>query len=232
MFSMSCCFRPEAVADYRATPPQGAFPPFRDAPIFPRLSYQIAFNLSETVRTEFVEVPAPCRASTGSARTKLPCEKKAKRMSNLVCDFYDDDGVLDGPWHWSAVLCHGCFESHLDWPVRVSPKSASWEKCERCGKPPCESLDSSLDADDEEVPSPAQPEKLLSPTQSIAPLIGHERISHAEAVRRVYAYIKANGLHDPESQRIILCDSTLEAALGVPKVNLFTLSKLVQSKLQ
>ncbi|KGH30816.1 hypothetical protein P353_08120 [Comamonas testosteroni] len=123
----------------------------------------------------------------------------------------------------------------MDWRVRVSPTSESWEKCERCGNPPCESLDSSLDADDDELPSPAEPEKpekLLSPSQSIALIIGHERISHAEAVRRVYAYIEANALHDPQAQRIILCDSILEAALGVPKVSLFTLPKLVQSKLQ
>jgi DNA topoisomerase-1 len=153
-------------------------------------------------------------------------------MSNLVCDLYDDDGALDGPWHWSEVLCSGCVEGQIDSPVRVSPRSASWEKCERCGKLPSESLDSSLDADDEEVPPPSQPEKLLSPAQSIALIIGHERMSHAEAVRRVYAYIEANGLHDPEAQRIILCDSTLEAALGVPKVSLFALSKLVLSKLQ
>lgn len=156
-------------------------------------------------------------------------------MSNLVCDFYDDDGALDGPWHWSTVLCRGCFESHMDWRVRVSPTSESWEKCERCGKPPCESLDSSLDADDDELPSPAEPEKpekMLSPSQSIALIIGHERISHAEAVRRVYAYIEANALHDPQAQRIILCDSILEAALGVPKVSLFALPKLLLSKLQ
>jgi chromatin remodeling complex protein RSC6 len=123
----------------------------------------------------------------------------------------------------------------MDWLVRVSPTSESWEKCERCGKPPCESLDSSLDADDDELPSPAEPEKpekMLSPSQSIALIIGHERISHAEAVRRVYAYIEANALHDPQAQRIILCDSILEAALGVPKVSLFALPKLLLSKLQ
>lgn len=153
-------------------------------------------------------------------------------MSNLVCDFYDDDGAMNGPWHWSGVLCRGCFEGHLDWQVRVSPKSASSEKCERCGNPPCESLDSSLDADEEGEPSPAPTVKLLSPTQSLALIIGHERISHAEAVRRVYAYIETNGLHDPDSQRIILCDSFLQAALGVTKVSLFAISKLVQSKLQ
>lgn len=153
-------------------------------------------------------------------------------MSNLVCDFYDDDGVLDGQWHWSEVLCRGCFDSRLDWQVRVSEQGVSAEKCERCGEPACESPDSSLDTNDEEGPSPAQPEKLLLPTQSIAPLIGHERISHPEALRRVFAYIKANGLQDPASRRTILCDSALEAALGVPTVNVFTLSKLVQSKLQ
>lgn len=73
---------------------------------------------------------------------------------------------------------------------------------------------------------------MLSPSQSIALIIGHERISHAEAVRRVYAYIEANALHDPQAQRIILCDSILEAALGVPKVSLFALPKLLLSKLQ
>lgn len=121
MFSMSCCFRPEAVADYRATPPQGAFPPFRDAPIFPRLSYQIAFNLSETVRTEFVEVPAPCRASTGSARTvfiflsadsyqsscgvtldvrsaKFPCENALFQRLSEVFDVFWHSLSKDG-WH-------------------------------------------------------------------------------------------------------------------------------------
>ena len=163
---------------------------------------------------------------------KLSHGRKAKRMSNLVCDFYDDDGVLGGQWRWSEVLCRGCFDSRLDWQIRVSERGVSGEKCERCGEPACESLDSSLDTDDEEGLSPAQPEKLLSPTQSIALLIGHERISHAEALRRVYAYIEANGLRDPASRRTILCDSALEAALGVPTVNLFTLSKLVQSKLQ
>ncbi|WP_034396696.1 SWIB/MDM2 domain-containing protein, partial [Comamonas thiooxydans] len=68
--------------------------------------------------------------------------------------------------------------------------------------------------------------------QLLAQRFMQQRLSHAEAVRRVYAYIEANALHDPQAQRIILCDSILEAALGVPKVSLFALPKLVLSKLQ
>lgn len=154
-------------------------------------------------------------------------------MSNLVCDFYDDDGVLGGRWHWTEVLCRGCFDRQfLDSFVRVSEKSASAENCERCGEVASQELDSSRDADYEEPPPAAPPEELFSPTPSLALLIGFEPISVAGALRRVWAYIEANNLQDPASRRTVRCDSALEAAIGVPMVDMFALSKLLRSHLK
>lgn len=151
-------------------------------------------------------------------------------MSNLVCDFYDDDGAMGGRWHWTEVLCRGCFVSQfLDSLVRVSEKSTSAEKCERCGDVAGEELDSSLDAD--EAPSAAPPEELFLPTPSLALLIGSEPISFADALRRVWAHIQAHNLQDPSSKRTVRCDSELEAAIGVPTVDMFALSKLLRSNL-
>jgi upstream activation factor subunit UAF30 len=45
--------------------------------------------------------------------------------------------------------------------------------------------------------------------------------------KRIWAYIKGNGLQNPEDKRQILCDDKLERVLGVKKVDMFRLTKLL-----
>lgn len=153
-------------------------------------------------------------------------------MSNLICDFYDDEGVTGGRWHWTEVLCRGCFDSlFFDSQVRVSESSASAEKCERCGNVESEEHDTSLNADADEAPSAAQPQKLFTPNPSLALLIGSEPISFVDALSKVWMHIKANNLQDPASNRTVRCDSALEAAIGVPTFDMFALSTLLRRNL-
>lgn len=152
-------------------------------------------------------------------------------MSNLVCDFYDDDGVRNGPWHWTEVICRNCFESRHDWLVRVSEKGLSESACERCGARDEQDDERSAGPAGDYVPEQAEPAEVYLPSQALAVITGTEKLGFREIRRRVWAYITENQLQHPVNQRTILCDEVLEAALGVTKIDVFALEKQIRSQL-
>ena len=65
----------------------------------------------------------------------------------------------------------------------------------------------------------------LQPSKELAAVVGPGPLPRGEVVSKVWAYIKANGLQNPENRREILADGKLAAVFGKDKVTMFEMNK-------
>ena len=65
----------------------------------------------------------------------------------------------------------------------------------------------------------------LRPSAELAAVVGPDPLPRGEVVSRVWAYIKANDLQNPQNRREILADSKLEPIFGTKKVTMFEMNK-------
>lgn len=73
----------------------------------------------------------------------------------------------------------------------------------------------------------------LKPSAQLAAVIGDEEITRGEAIKKMWDYIKANGLQDPKDKRQILPDAKLEPLFGSKApLNMFKLSGLLAQHLK
>lgn len=68
-------------------------------------------------------------------------------------------------------------------------------------------------------------QKPLTPSPELAAVVGKDPLPRTEAVSKVWEYIKANNLQNPENRREILADEALGKVFGKPKVTMFEMSK-------
>jgi chromatin remodeling complex protein RSC6 len=67
--------------------------------------------------------------------------------------------------------------------------------------------------------------KPLQPSKELAAIVGADPLPRSEVVSKVWEYIKANSLQNPENKREIIADKQLEAVFGKPKVTMFEMNK-------
>jgi upstream activation factor subunit UAF30 len=69
-------------------------------------------------------------------------------------------------------------------------------------------------------------QKALQPSEELAAVVGGPApLPRAEAVSKVWDYIKARNLQNPEDRREILADDTLRKVFGKDKVTMFEMNK-------
>lgn len=74
-------------------------------------------------------------------------------------------------------------------------------------------------------PNPALA-KPLHPSNELAAVVGSSPLPRTEVVSKVWEYIKANNLQNPENKREILADDKLRPVFGGrDKVSMFEMSK-------
>ena len=67
---------------------------------------------------------------------------------------------------------------------------------------------------------------------TLAPVVGAKPIPRTEVTKRLWAYIKKNGLQDQTNKRMINSDATLKGDFGgKSSVNMFEMTKLVNKHL-
>ncbi len=66
-----------------------------------------------------------------------------------------------------------------------------------------------------------------APSAALAAVIGSEPVSRPEVVKKLWDYIKAQGLQDPKDKRTIVADAKLQAVFGKPSINMFELAGIV-----
>ncbi|KAK4112349.1 SWIB-domain-containing protein [Canariomyces notabilis] len=65
----------------------------------------------------------------------------------------------------------------------------------------------------------------------LAELCGEERLSRPQVVKKLWDYIKANELQDPNDKRQIMCDEKLQAVFKQDKINMFSMNKALGNQL-
>ncbi len=73
----------------------------------------------------------------------------------------------------------------------------------------------------------------LQPDAALAAVIGSEPLPRTEVTKRIWDYIKANNLQDPNDKRTIRADAKLKPIFdGKDAVSMFEMTKLVNSHLK
>lgn len=70
--------------------------------------------------------------------------------------------------------------------------------------------------------------KPLQPDDALAAVVGSKPLPRTEITKRLWAYIKKEGLQDKKNRRMINADAALKAVFnGKSSVNMFEMTKLV-----
>ncbi|KAL2194057.1 SWIB/MDM2 domain-containing protein [Corynascus similis CBS 632.67] len=65
----------------------------------------------------------------------------------------------------------------------------------------------------------------------LADVCGESQLSRPQVVKKLWDYIKGNGLQDPNDKRQIRCDEKLHAVFKQDKINMFSMNKLLGNQL-
>jgi chromatin remodeling complex protein RSC6 len=73
----------------------------------------------------------------------------------------------------------------------------------------------------------------VTPSADLAPIVGNKPIPRSEVTKRVWDYIKANGLQDQQNKRMINADDKLRVIFGGKnQVSMFEMTALVNKHLK
>ena len=68
---------------------------------------------------------------------------------------------------------------------------------------------------------------------ALSPVVGDRPMPRTEVTKRLWAYIKKNGLQDQKNKRMIKADANLQKVFGgKSQVNMFEMTKLVSKHLK
>jgi upstream activation factor subunit UAF30 len=75
--------------------------------------------------------------------------------------------------------------------------------------------------------------KPMTPSATLAEVVGSKPLPRTEVTKKLWAYIKKNGLQDKKNKRNINADAELKAVFGGRStVNMFEMTKLVSKHLK
>ena len=77
------------------------------------------------------------------------------------------------------------------------------------------------------VPRKTTPGTGLKPSDALAAVIGAEPVARTQVIKKLWDYIKAEGLQDAANKRAINADAKLLAVFGKPQVTMFELAGIV-----
>jgi chromatin remodeling complex protein RSC6 len=73
--------------------------------------------------------------------------------------------------------------------------------------------------------------KPVTPSGTLAEVVGSKSMPRTEVTKKLWAYIKKNGLQDKKNKRMINSDENLKVIFKKPTVNMFEMTKLVSKHL-
>ena len=71
----------------------------------------------------------------------------------------------------------------------------------------------------------------VMPDAKLAEVVGSKGLPRTELTKKLWAYIKKNGLQDKKNKRMISADDKLKVIFKKPVVNMFEMTKLVSKHL-
>ena len=73
----------------------------------------------------------------------------------------------------------------------------------------------------------------VTPSPMLAEVVGAKPMPRTEVTKKLWAYIKKNGLQDKKNRRMINADDSLKAVFGgKASVNMFAMTKMVSKHLK
>ncbi|KAK2628250.1 hypothetical protein QTJ16_002896 [Diplocarpon rosae] len=87
------------------------------------------------------------------------------------------------------------------------------------------------DGEVKEKPKKGGFHKLYHLSLPLADLVGEPTLSRPQVVKKIWEYIKARDLQDPNDKRQILCDEKLQMVFKQDKVHMFTMNKILSKQL-
>jgi chromatin remodeling complex protein RSC6 len=73
----------------------------------------------------------------------------------------------------------------------------------------------------------------VTPSDALAEIVGAKPMPRTEVTKKLWAYIKKNGLQDQKNKRMINADAPLKVIFGgKSSVNMFAMTKLVSKHLK
>ena len=73
----------------------------------------------------------------------------------------------------------------------------------------------------------------VTPSDTLAEVVGSKPMPRTEVTKKLWAYIKKNGLQDKKNKRMINADENLKQVFGgKSSVNMFAMTKLVSKHLK
>ena len=72
----------------------------------------------------------------------------------------------------------------------------------------------------------------VTPSADLAPIVGSEPLPRSEVTKKLWDYIKKNGLQDASNKRVIKADDKLRPVFGKDTVDMFEMTKLVGKHLK
>ena len=73
--------------------------------------------------------------------------------------------------------------------------------------------------------------KPLQPSETLSKVVGSKPIPRTQVVKKLWEYIKKNGLQDKKNRRNINADANLKPIFGKAQVSMFEMTKLVSKHL-
>ena len=74
--------------------------------------------------------------------------------------------------------------------------------------------------------------KPLTPSATLAAVVGATPLPRTEVTKKLWEYIKKNNLQDPQNRRNINADDKLRPIFGKDQVSMFEMTKLVSAHLK
>lgn len=68
-------------------------------------------------------------------------------------------------------------------------------------------------------------------SEPLAILVGEDRMSRPQVVKKIWDHIKGNSLQDPSDKRQINCDELMHAVFKQNRVHMFSMNKLLGAHL-
>ena len=72
----------------------------------------------------------------------------------------------------------------------------------------------------------------LTPSSTLAEVIGNKPLPRTEIVKKVWDYIKKNNLQDKNNRRMINADAKLKPVFGKDQISMFELAKIVNKNVK
>ena len=72
----------------------------------------------------------------------------------------------------------------------------------------------------------------LQPDAALGAIVGNKPLPRTQITKKIWAYIKKNGLQDKKNKRMINADDKLQAVLGAKKIDMFKMTQQVNKHVE